>query len=179
MRGGVSLAVWIGGCVAELDILRQIRLHKETDGSITAYFVTGESYPEARGWRPPMNGASPPVLARAEAYAILMAKAGYDRVEFDILAGASAGGLNSVLYSVAQRAGVSPSGIVLGMWQDNGGLQGLLRPPQWKRVDSLLNGDDYLYPQLDAVLTATYGSTEAHPDLVAEHVTVRPCRHHH
>ena len=31
MRGGVSLAVWIGGAVAELDLLRSLRVYTQVD----------------------------------------------------------------------------------------------------------------------------------------------------
>ncbi len=93
MRGGVSLAVWIGGAVAELDLLRRIRLYD--DGVETLALV-----PET-----PATPITPSVLARLQAYAEMLDATGYDRVEFDLLAGASAGGLNAVVYAVAQRAG--------------------------------------------------------------------------
>ena len=48
MRGGVSLAVWIGGAVAELDLLRSIRVWRRTsDDSLVAVFSlpTGSRFP--------------------------------------------------------------------------------------------------------------------------------------
>lgn len=64
MRGGVSLAVWIGGACGEIDELRR---------------------GDADFWRD---------LTRA---------CGFDRVVVDVLAGASAGGLNGVLFAAAIR----------------------------------------------------------------------------
>ena len=78
MRGGVSLAVWIGGAVAELDLLRGAR---ESAG-----------LPES-------------LRERGELYGGLLDLAGYAAVEIDVLAGASAGGLNAVLYGLAQSNG--------------------------------------------------------------------------
>ncbi|GAA1758565.1 DUF3376 domain-containing protein [Kocuria aegyptia] len=159
MRGGVSLAVWIGGAVAELDLLRRIRIHRDGRGALHAYLLH------------PSTTADPLVEERAAVYARLLADAGYDRVELDLLAGASAGGLNGVVHAVAQRAG---SGMdALGrIWAEHGALDRLLRPLGRRPVDSLLRGDDYLWTRLLEALEALRGSAEHHPDLAAEHVTV-------
>ena len=102
MKGGVSLAVWIGGAVAELDLLRSLRIfRKASDGSIAVVLKLGRR-PTARGG----------LERRAKTYGALLAARGYHRVEIDILAGASAGGLNSVLFATAQRAGRSVSSVV-------------------------------------------------------------------
>ena len=41
MRGGVSLASWIGGTVAELDILRRLRLVRRANG-LAAYMLVAD-----------------------------------------------------------------------------------------------------------------------------------------
>ncbi|MEX5254972.1 DUF3376 domain-containing protein [Kocuria arenosa] len=159
MRGGVSLAVWIGGAVAELDLLRRIRLHRDRGGALHAYLLHPSTIPDPR------------LEERAAVYARLLADAGYDRVELDLLAGASAGGLNGVVHAVAQRAG-SDLNALGRIWAEHGALGRLLRPLGRHPVDSLLRGDDYLWPQLLQALLALRGSAEHHPDLEAEHVSV-------
>src|SRR5262245_54147504 len=91
MKGGISLAVWIGGAVAELDVLRRLRILGSRDDP-RAYLLKDPGRPTA---------TPPEVVARARHYARLLIAAQYDAVEFDVLAGASAGGLNAVLYGVA------------------------------------------------------------------------------
>jgi patatin-related protein len=159
MRGGVSLAVWIGGAVAELDLLRRIRIHRDGGGALHAYLLHPSTTPD------------PLLEERAAVYARLLADAGYDRVELDLLAGASAGGLNGVVHAVAQRAG-SDMDALGRIWAEHGALGRLLRPLGRRPVDSLLRGDDYLWPRLLEALEALRSSPEHHPDLVAEHVTV-------
>src|SRR5690606_1372519 len=39
MRGGVSLAVWIGGAAAEMDLWRRIRIRTDTAGTTYAVFI--------------------------------------------------------------------------------------------------------------------------------------------
>ncbi len=133
MKGGISLAVWIGGAVAELDLLRRVRVLGTPEGP-AAYLVR--------------LGAdeSDEVVARARVYADLMIGARLDQVEFDVLAGASAGGLNAVLFGVSQRAGVSFD-TVLRTWLDAGAVWNLLRKPWAKKYTSLLDGDHYFAGQ--------------------------------
>ncbi|WP_277550389.1 DUF3376 domain-containing protein [Kocuria oceani] len=159
MRGGVSLAVWIGGAVAELDLLRRIRIHRDPAGGLHALLLQ------------PAGESDPHTAERARVYAGLLADAGYDRVEFDLLAGASAGGLNSVVHAVAQRAGTGLGALGL-LWQEHAALGRLLRPLGRAPVDSLLQGDAYLWPRVHELLAAVHGDPRHHPDLVAEHVSV-------
>lgn len=105
MRGGVSLAVWIGGAVSEIDLARRA----SPDGD--DFWST-----------------------------ILRDAAGYDRVVVDVLAGASAGGLNGVLYAASQVYDF-PYDRMRDVWLEVGGIDGLVRRgPPWP---SLLQGDDY------------------------------------
>lgn len=161
MRGGVSLAVWIGGAVAELDILRRIRIYRTTDGTLMSYLL----HPG------PAGTATDALIGRAAVYADLLRQAKYDEVEFDILAGASAGGLNAVMYAVAQRAGTSMDP-VLGLWQAAGGIGKLLRPLGCRPVESLLQGEDHLRVEIGKVLNRLYAEEPFHPQLKVGHITV-------
>ncbi|MDJ0333875.1 DUF3376 domain-containing protein [Salinibacterium sp. G-O1] len=133
MKGGISLAVWIGGAVAELDLLRRVRVlgAPEHPAAYLVHLGVDES---------------DEVIARARIYADLMIGAKFDQVEFDVLAGASAGGLNAVLFGVSQRAGVSFD-TVLRTWLDAGAVWNLLRKPWAKKYTSLLDGDHYFAGQ--------------------------------
>ena len=90
MRGGVSLAVWIGGAVSELDLARR--------GVIAARLADTE---RASFW----GAALPDEIDRASIYAEVLSKLGYTSISFDVLAGASAGGLNAAIYGLAQSVG--------------------------------------------------------------------------
>ncbi len=81
MRGGVSLAVWIGGAAAEIDEMRRAQL-VAGDGPAAAGVVGGGSF-----------------------YSRLLELGGYDSVEVDVMSGASAGGLNAVLAAAAMVRG--------------------------------------------------------------------------
>ena len=123
MRGGVSLAVWIGGAVAEIDLFR-----RACNGERTG---------------PPFNGCR---THRAAKYRSLLASTErYDRVDVDILAGASAGGLNAVLFGLAQTCDTVMDDIVRRTWIHNGGIWQLLRKPGFGRVPSILMGDERLF----------------------------------
>ncbi|GAA1056104.1 hypothetical protein GCM10017608_12400 [Agromyces luteolus] len=159
MRGGVSLAVWIGGTVAELDLLRRIRLFDVGDETLALVPETAK--------RP----LTAPVLTRLQAYAELMDAARYDRVEFDLLAGASAGGLNAVVYAVAQRAGTGLD-LLLSTWGTVGGFWGLLHPPGARGILALMQGEAYFREETAKALTGIYDTEDRHPDLASEYTAV-------
>lgn len=159
MRGGVSLAVWIGGVAAELDLLRRIRLFDVGD-------ETWAVVPSSRGAE-----LSPAAAERVLVYAGLLDRAGYDRVEIDLLAGASAGGLNAVVYAVAQRAGVALDGL-LRTWGTVGGFWGLLHEPGTWQVRAPLRGEGYFRRRVFAAIRDLHEARGAHPDLVPEYVSV-------
>lgn len=123
MRGGVSLAVWIGGAVAEIDLLRRAAAR------------------ERAGLDPVGDAAT---VDRARTYLRLLHAAGYDDVTVDVLAGASAGGLNAVVYGYVQALGLEV-GWLEGVWRRRGGLWDLLRETGRGRVVSLLHGDRVFY----------------------------------
>jgi patatin-related protein len=134
MKGGVSLAVWIGGAVAEFDLLRRIRIYGPPNNP-TAYLVPIETDESAA------------VIERARSYSEMMIAARIDQVEFDVLAGASAGGLNAVLFGVAQRAGVRFDA-VLSTWLSAGSIWRLLRKPWEPRFTSVLDGDHFFFGEV-------------------------------
>ncbi len=153
MKGGISLAVWIGGAVAELDLLRRIRIVAMPDGSRGAYLVAN-----ADG-----GGMSPHTLARADLYARVMISREFDQVEFDVLAGASAGGLNGILYGVAQRAGADVDKL-LSVWVEYGAIWRLLHRAGLESVNSVLNGD-FFWAGVNTAINGFYdpsGSNNRH-----------------
>jgi predicted acylesterase/phospholipase RssA len=120
LNGGVSLAIWISGVVAEIDALR--RCDAEPDTAAT-----------------PGDGDSSLGVYRA-----LTAALGI-RVRVDVVAGTSAGGLNGGLLGAAVAAGV-PYSKVRQLWMELGDLKGLLQTSE--RPRSLLLGEEVLYAQL-------------------------------
>lgn len=184
MKGGVSLAVWIGGAVSEIDILRRIRIVRGVGGAPTAYFISDPWSRRPAGSADGAPVAPPPTqeevvahareleqtLARADLYARLLVSRGYDGVDVDVLAGASAGGLNAVLYSVAQRAGVSVDPL-LNTWTGSGSAWKLLRGPGFRSVPSLLGGDDFFWTQVRGAIHDFY-SWVGNPLAVAPELTV-------
>lgn len=179
MKGGVSLAVWIGGAVAELDVLRRIRIYRDEHQEDRALLIFPRPH-LAVGNRPSPEptrsgdwGAFELEFQRADIYARALHRLQYDRVDIDILAGASAGGLNAVLYGVAQRAGVSVSSL-LDTWMTAASAWDLLQVNHPTRSpDAVFQGDDYFWPQVyDALKTiASDRASETHA-VKAEHVVI-------
>lgn len=173
MRGGVSLAVWIGGAVAEFDFARSIRAYRVTDPDadppvrdkeLTPNQVRGVLFwPEAEPPKP-----DSPAIVRAQRYVLALGRAGFHRLDPDVLAGASAGGLNAVLFAAAQREGRS-AGDALTLWQKHGSIEKLIRPPGVGSVTSVLNGT-YFFEHIRGALRAYTAMT--HPDLRQPFVTV-------
>lgn len=149
MRGGVSLAVWIGGTVAELDILRRLRLVTEP-GGLGAYMLVADPDSPTRD-----HTLNEHVVSRAGLYARMLADRGFDRVEFDVLAGASAGGLNSVIYAAAQRAGAAPDEM-LHTWSSSGAMWRFLQRPGLRPINAPLRGDEYFAPEVKDAIAAYY-----------------------
>ncbi|WP_188543250.1 DUF3376 domain-containing protein [Rhodococcoides trifolii] len=141
MRGGVSLAVWIGGAVAEIDNLRRASL------------TPNPSDPRMRRYRE------------------LLAAAGYGKVEVDILAGASAGGFNAVLYGLAQSYGASLEP-TRDLWANTGGIWQMLRPVGIGPLVSFLQGDDYFLPTARMSLGRLTSRAGDSVDFAADNVTV-------
>ena len=128
MRGGVSLSVWIGGAVAEIDMVRRA----DEDDEVVQ---TGDEPDDADTARAKRN--------RNEArhfWSNLLDVSGYSRVVADVLAGASAGGLNGVLYAASQQYDFSYDAM-RAIWLDVGDTEGLVR--RELPFPSLFKGDEY------------------------------------
>ncbi|AZZ79834.1 hypothetical protein C5O27_00935 [Gordonia alkanivorans] len=143
MRGGVSMAVWIGGAVAELDLLRRVSRGAER--------CACAQWPPRS---PQCVDSATPRQRRAHLYRRRLAEAGYTDVEFDILAGASAGGLNAMLFALTQTYGVPTDDLVSRLWSEQGDLWELVREPGWGPVPSVLKGNERL---LDVAEQAVLG----------------------
>ncbi|MCW2701326.1 MAG: hypothetical protein JWQ45_2861 [Blastococcus sp.] len=113
MRGGVSLAVWMGGACSEID---QLRRALGDDGD--------------------------PI------YRTLLEANGYGSVAVDVVAGASAGGLNSVLMGVSVVHGVPFDQRIRNLWLELGDLGKLVRRRGGRPPVSPLDGDQNFYGQL-------------------------------
>lgn len=130
MRGGVSLAVWMGGACSELDALRRSVM------------------PVAQGEEP--SGAV------TELYRELLEAAGYGSVAVDVVAGASAGGLNGALMACSVVHGMPFDSRIRDLWLQLGGLADLARPVKGRVEDSALDGDGAFYePLADKMLALT------------------------
>lgn len=131
MRGGVSLAVWIGGACVEIDELRR----------------GGDEHDDF--WRR------------------LSEACGYDRVVVDVLAGASAGGLNGVLFAAAIRHGFQMKDLE-GVWLGVAGVNQLRRTEApWL---SLFDGDsaflDVIRRELTERIDAAGGSRNCDDQII-------------
>lgn len=124
LNGGVSLAVWMGGCAVELDCARRAWLGPEE----LAF----------AGYEPGETGAT----RRRDLYHRLGRACGR-RLSIDVLAGASAGGVNGALLSAAMVAGrrLHPQ-FVRDRWLELGDLSLLLRDPRRLEAEprSLMDG---------------------------------------
>lgn len=150
MRGGVSLAVWIGGACAEIDNVRRA--------------VPGEE--------------------SSQFWSRLLSYSGYDRVVVDVIAGASAGGLNGILYATSQVYDFDFSRM-RSIWLTVGGIEQLVRrhdegttqqgEDRDRYFPSLLRGDEYFQAQVrthlrklveDALTGKGPGQPRPEPDVV-------------
>jgi predicted acylesterase/phospholipase RssA len=147
MRGGVSLAVWIGGALAEIEALR------------LAAFDEGDSRRST--------------TANAEIYRQLLHDAGYSKVRVDVMSGTSAGGLNGAIYAACLLYGIDFSKMA-DIWVELADLEKMIRvnsTQDGRPVDSLLEGDAYFQANLTRVLSElprlpTGQSGELHQDYV-------------
>ena len=88
-----------------------------------------------------------------------------------MLAGASAGGLNGVLYAVAQRAGVGFD-TMLDTWLEAGSAWGLLQTGDPSRYDAVMRGDGYFWPQLSHEILKIVDGRDPVSPLRADQVVV-------
>jgi predicted acylesterase/phospholipase RssA len=150
MRGGVSLAVWIGGAIAELDLARR--------------GMRGDQV-----W--PLGAEAE--QARADAYAVLLRQLGYTDLAIDVLAGASAGGLNAAIFGFAQSVGTDLEWL-REVWEEQGDLWRLFHS-QWDadnpyRTQAVLNADRFFYRTVREQLEAR--AISPRPELCSDYLTV-------
>lgn len=124
LNGGVSLAVWMGGAVLELDQL-------------------------TKAGRPETAPADEP--RKAGVYAALLALAG-STARADVIAGTSAGGINGAALALCQVNPESRLGLLRDVWVDQGRIEALMRQPFRGSPTSLLQGDEFFLPQLNNAL---------------------------
>ncbi len=152
MRGGASLGVWIGGAVAEIDQLRRALSEPGTARQAPeAGATTGDSGGDAvdrdeAGEAHEAGG----VGEAAHPWAALARLAGYDSVGVDVLAGASAGGLNGSLLAASLVYGV-PFDRMRDLWVRLADIEAMAHAtPRLGQPAprSLLDADGYLRPHL-------------------------------
>ena len=123
MTGGVSLAVWMGGVACELSLLGQAsNLRRRADP------VTLPDNDPRRGYLDLLNLLDV-------------------TVDFDVLSGTSAGGINAALLAYS-RAAQKDLGSLRKLWLEMGAMETLLRDPTDTEMPSLLQGDAQMYASL-------------------------------
>ncbi|OXM51305.1 DUF3376 domain-containing protein [Amycolatopsis alba] len=129
MRGGVSLAVWMGGACREITALRSAGGVVDEPPAVTARDRTQRAI-----------------------YHEILTIAGYDNVEVDVIAGTSAGGLNGALLASHLVYGMRFDDGIRDIWLKLGDLESLTRHPKDKIPPSLLDGDGGFYQRLTSQL---------------------------
>jgi predicted acylesterase/phospholipase RssA len=144
-NGGVSLAVWMGGAAVEFDCARRSYLGPELKSELVGHnrVVYNALY---------------------EAFS--------RRLRIDIIAGASAGGLNGALLAGTINSGrrLNPE-FLRKQWLDLGDFSDLLQPTSESKPSSLMRGDLFR-TRLITALKALLGQTDADlPDRDLEEAT--------
>lgn len=152
MRGGASMAVWIGGAVSEVDRLRSALRTPAGERSRIGETAATAGKSGDTGDRHP--------------WAELGRLAGYDSVALDVLAGASAGGLNATLLSASLVYGFDFA-TMRELWIRLADVEAMSRPvPRfWQSAPpSLFEGDDYFRRELVDLLTTSGAGNAEQPD---------------
>ncbi|MCK9875088.1 patatin-like protein [Frankia sp. Ag45/Mut15] len=141
MTGGASLAVWMGGVAAEINL------------------ATGDPGRHRDADRDGSGGVDPVDAALAARYARL--KAILDvTLDVDVLAGASAGGINAAMLGFARAHGARLAPL-RELWLSLGSLDTLMRTPREREFPSLLRGDEVVLPALRTGLRAVAATGHA------------------
>ncbi|MFZ3493601.1 hypothetical protein ACODT5_10310 [Streptomyces sp. 5.8] len=157
MRGGVSLAVWMGGACCEVSKLREAapsapgaRARRRTPAC-----ATPGTQAEPRSRPPGDDGGATTGPGCPDVYRTLLDAGGYRTVDIDVLSGTSAGGLNGVLLACHLVYGMPFDHGVRDVWLHLGDLEDLLRRPALLDVpNALMRGDEVFYGGLRAALEA-------------------------
>ena len=145
LNGGVSLAIWIGGVVAEIDRARRAGLEEiEREDEVVAV------------------------------YRALLGLTG-SLLRTDVIAGASAGGLNGCLLASAIVSGGAIDD-VRDTWVRLGSFTRMLRSGLRSEPQSLLKGDEYFLPEVEAELTRRLDVAAAGRDVEPERSTAAAAR---
>lgn len=115
MRGGVSLAVWMGGACSEVDALRR---------------------------------ADPTSNDSASLYSRILHATGYSGATVDVIAGASAGGLNGALMASSVVYDMPFGDDIRDLWLCLGDIETLQRRTFAKSPPSVLDGDGKFFAPL-------------------------------
>jgi patatin-related protein len=125
LNGGVSLAVWMGGCAVELDAARRAHL-----GSEELRLLPGDETPPEPGDE------------RTIYHALCQA---FDRrLVIDLMSGSSAGGINGALLAAAidRKRRLHPD-YIRSRWLELGDLETLLHSLRTPSPTSLMGGHDF------------------------------------
>lgn len=136
MSGGVSLAIWMGGVATE--VYRIVRADPLADPPEATDDVAAEVY----GGLLRLTRSTPRV---------------------DIIAGASAGGLNGAFLAMAM-VHRSDLGILQSLWLEKASLSKLFRSPLEVDPPSLLRGDEFFLPELRSAFQALQRGSARPPD---------------
>lgn len=90
--------------------------------------------------------------ADSPAYRLMLRLAGAT-ARADVIAGTSAGGINGAALALAQVNRRARIGMLRDLWIDQGQLETLLRQPFRGAPPSLMKGDEYFLPELNAALS--------------------------
>ncbi|MCM3883016.1 patatin-like protein [Frankia sp. R82] len=128
MTGGASLAVWMGGVATEINL------------------ATGGPGGGEAGAVDPVDAALAARYARLKAILDVT-------LDVDVLAGASAGGINAAMLGFARAHGARLAPL-RELWLSLGSLDTLMRTPRDREFPSLLRGDEVVLPALRTGLRA-------------------------
>ncbi|ABW16591.1 Patatin [Parafrankia sp. EAN1pec] len=149
MTGGASLAVWMGGVAREINLLTGASAHRDR--------AAGDGHVGVAGTGD--QGLSAADAAAASRWAALLEILDVE-VSVDVLAGASAGGINAALlgYANAHDADLGP---LRDLWITLGSLRELMRRPGERSFPSLLRGDAVMLPALQTALRSLEPSSRS------------------
>ncbi|WP_157749643.1 patatin-like protein [Jatrophihabitans sp. GAS493] len=147
MTGGVSLAIWMGGIVREIDLLCQ-----------ASQWRTQLTFADQL----PVQDASATPERNIKARYLHLLEALDTVVDTDILSGTSAGGINAALLGYARATGKDLGGL-RDLWLRLGSLGTLLRDPRDPSIPSLMYGDKQLFSGLAQALAEMPGAVAMPP----------------